>query len=679
MSVKAKERKVQLPMQRREASLSPASFNKEERTIEMVWSVGSKGLRSGWGDSYYEELSMDPKSVRMGRLQSGTTPFCDSHNSWSTSAVLGVVQSAKIENGIGSCVVRLMDPETIENPDAKDTLRKIEAGILKNVSVGYNVYRYERQPMADGEDIPTYTATDWEPMEISIVPIGFDENAAVRSKDASAADCVFINNLPTERNEEARTMNEEEKKKLEQEQRAAAEKSQKEAAEKAAKEAREAEQARQLEIRSISAKLGLGADFEQRMSASSHDISKIRDLAIDEKSKAQAEVRNATASISVGEDSSEKWQRGASAWLIQRAGASVAQAVEKQTGQKAEAGEFRGMSLTDLARESLERAGVKTRGMNKMDLVGRALTLRATGMQSTSDFAVLLENTMHKVLLAAYGVTPDTWTRFCKTGSLADFRPHPRYRRGTFGALDAIGEHGEIKSKAIPDAKKESITGSTKGNIIALSRQSIVNDDMGAFSDLAMMMGRAAKLSIEMDVYALLASNGGLGPVMNDGLTLFHASHLNIGTGAALSAAAIDGDRVVMASQTDPSGNEILDLRPALLVLPVALGGQARVINNSLYDPDNVASGSKAVMKPNVVAGLFKDVVDTARLTGTRRYLFADPSIAPTIEVAFLDGQQAPYLEVQDGFKIDGVEWKVRIDYGVGGIDYRGAVTNAGQ
>jgi hypothetical protein len=100
------------------------------------------------------------------------------------------------------------------------------------------------------------------------------------------------------------------------------------------------------------------------------------------------------------------------------------------------------------------------------------------------------------------------------------------------------------------------------------------------------------------------------------------------------------------------------------------------VINQSQYDPDTVAN--KAQMKPNVVAGLYRDIVDTGRLTGTRRYSFADPSIAPVIEVAFLDGNELPFMDSQEGFRMDGVEWKVRLDYGVGAIDYRGAVTNAG-
>ena len=126
----------------------------------------------------------------------------------------------------------------------------------------------------------------------------------------------------------------------------------------------------------------------------------------------------------------------------------------------------------------------------------------------------------------------------------------------------------------------------------------------------------------------------------------------------------------------DPWGNEYLDLRPAVLLVPVGLGGQARVINQSQYDPDTVAN--KAQMKPNVVAGLFRDIVDTPRLSGTRRYLFADPALAPVIEVAFLEGQESPVLESQDGWRVDGTEMKVRLDFGVAAVDYRGAVTNAG-
>jgi hypothetical protein len=179
-----------------------------------------------------------------------------------------------------------------------------------------------------------------------------------------------------------------------------------------------------------------------------------------------------------------------------------------------------------------------------------------------------------------------------------------------------------------------------------------------------------------MDVYALLALNAGLGPTMGDGLTMFHATHANITTGAALSAAALDLDRVAMKIQRDPSLNEVLDLEPAILLVAASLGGQARVINDSAYDPDTLAN--KAMMKINIAGKMFNDIIGTGRMTGTRRYLFADPGNLPCVEVAFLDGQQQPFMEVQNGWRTDGVEWKVRLDFAVGAIDWRGAITNAG-
>jgi hypothetical protein len=329
---------------------------------------------------------------------------------------------------------------------------------------------------------------------------------------------------------------------------------------------------------------------------------------------------------------------------------------------------FRGHKLLDLARASLQRSGVKTDGMGQMEIVAAAFT------QGTSDFPVLLENTMHKALQAAYARAALTWSRFCATGSVSDFRAHNRYRTGSFGALDAVNELGEFTNKSIPDGEKGTITASTKGNIINLSRQAIINDDLGAFVGLANMLGRAAGRTVEADVYAMLALNAGLGPTMGDGLTLFHATHANIGTGAAISMASIDADRVLMASQLDVSGNDYLDLRPAVLLVPIGLGGTARSINQAEYDPDT----ANKLQKPNVVNGLYRDIVDTPRLTGTRRYSFCDATEAPVLEVAFLDGRQEPYLEVQDGFDVDGARYKVRLDYGTAAVDYRGAVTNAG-
>lgn len=329
---------------------------------------------------------------------------------------------------------------------------------------------------------------------------------------------------------------------------------------------------------------------------------------------------------------------------------------------------FRGAKLVDLARASLERAGIKTGGMNQMEVVAAAFT------QSTSDFPILLENTMHKALQSAYAVAALTWSRFCATGSVSDFRAHTRYRVGSLGNLDTVGELGEFKNKAIPDGEKASITAATKGNIINLSRQAVINDDLGAFVSLAANLGRSAARTVESDVYALLALNAGMGPTMSDTFSLFHANHGNVAGAGAISTTVIDDMRVKMASQMDVGGNDYLDLRPAVLLCPMGSGGTARVINDAQYDPDT----ANKLQKPNMVRGLYRDVVDSPRLSGTRIYSFADPAEAPVLEVAFLDGVQDPYLEMQDGFDVDGARYKVRLDYGTAAIDYRGAATAAG-
>jgi len=365
------------------------------------------------------------------------------------------------------------------------------------------------------------------------------------------------------------------------------------------------------------------------------------------------------------QDETDKFRAGAVESILARAAARD----DKGTVIRVNAANpWRGHKLIDLARASLSRAGVKTDGMSQMELVAAAFT------QSVSDFPVLLENTMHKSLQAAYARAAMTWKRFCNIGSVSDFRASNRYRVGSLSNLDPVTELGEFKNKSIPDGEKSSITAGTKGNIINLSRQAVVNDDLGAFVGLSAALGVSAARTIESDIYVMLGQNGGLGPVMSDGYTLFHANHNNITTGAALGMTALDVDRVALASQKDVGGNDYLDLVPAVLLVAMSLGGTARGIIGAEYDPDTTGK----LQKPNIVRNMVRDVVDSPRLGGTRRYLFADPSDAPVLEVAFLDGQQDPYLELQDGFDVDGARYKVRLDFGTAPIDYRGAVTNSG-
>jgi HK97 family phage prohead protease len=667
----------EMPALSMRATFSPDSIDEEKRTVEVVWTTGERVLRGSW-DKYYEELSLAPKHVRMDRLRSGA-PLLSAHNSADLAAILGVVESAKLEKERGG-VARVRFARAEDDPAADAIFRKVKDGVIRNVSVGYRIHRLEKIEEAE-DQVPVFRATDWEPYEISLVPIGADAGAGVRSDTAEKNVCEFVVDDDEERHMPKKdpqggapaapvaAVAEEQSGEV----RAA------DSAD-ATRAAVAADRERTAEIIRLGARMSLPQELVDEHVRTGTTLDAFRAIAIDARYE-RAEVngpRDASPpSVAAGEDSRDKWIRGASAWLFQRAGIAdmIAEAAKKR-GDKVDLDPvgFRGMTFADLARQSLERAGVRTVNMSRWDILGRALTLREGGMHTTSDFPILLEAVTHKTLAAAYAVTPDTWTLFSAIGSVSDFRPHYRYTMGALGRLDVVNEHGEFKNKSLADGAAEPISAETRGNIIGITRQALINDDMGIFSRVATMLGRAARLSIEMDVYDLLKSNAGLGPTMSDGLTLFHADHDNLGTSSAISVAGVEADRMTMALQTDASGNEILDIRPRVLVVPIGIEATARLINDAQYD----MTASAVPMTPNISRGLFTTVVGSPRLTGTRRYLFADPAVVPTFEVVFLDGNQTPYLETKEGWRIDGVEWKVRHDYGVGAVDYRGAVTNAG-
>jgi len=677
------------------AAIQPATVDVENRTVEVVWTTGARVLR-GFFDRYWEELSLDPEHVRLDRLNNGA-PLLDSHQMWELRNVIGVVEAgtAKLEGKRGVARVRFSKREDVE-----PVWRDVQDGIIQNISVGYRVYKYEK--IEDGEDkIPVYRAVDWEPIELSAVPAGADDGAGFRSDKQPVAkhQCDFVFGSSEERTmkrqntqtgaDAIRETPADNVPADDAQETPAPETQAEEAKVRAAREEGvRIERQRVDGIRAAVRAARLGDEFADRLIKDGTALDKARALILDELAKRDAATETSGhVRVESGEDEREKRLRGAEQWMIRKAGLeplfqrAAEQDIVKRAGVNlsvVDPGEFRGMSLLDMARDSLERAGVRTRGLSKMELVGKAFTHRSNITQSTSDFAVLLENVMHKTLLASYAVQDLTWRRIAARSTVTDFRVHNRYRMGMFGKLDKVSENGEFKNKAILDAEKATIQASTVGNIINVSRQMIVNDDLSAFTRLLTMLGRAAALSVEIDVYAEILLNSGLGRTQSDGQPLFHSNRSNVGTGSVLSVEGLDADRVLMAKQKDPWGNEFIDLRPAVLLVPIELEGTARVINDAQYDPDTPSK----LQKPNMVRGLFRDIVASPRLSVVsqkRRYLLADPNIAPVWEVAFLEGQETPVLESQDGWRIDGTEMKVRFDYGVATVDYRGAVTNAGE
>lgn len=368
--------------------------------------------------------------------------------------------------------------------------------------------------------------------------------------------------------------------------------------------------------------------------------------------------------VTAGVDESEQRRTAMSQALLARMGA------EKIEG----ANPFRGHRLAEMARASLEAGGVNCAGRLPEEFCNDALRLnvRAAGGQTTSDFPVLLEEVMHKLILRGFDAQPTSFERFCRIGDVSDFREWHRLVPGMIGNLDGVNEAGEYKNKNLPDAVKNAIKASRHGNIIAITPEVLVNDDTGYIQTLTDSLGRAGGRTIERQVYQLIESN----PTLSDGNAVFSAAHNNLAiSGAVPSVVALDAAAAAMSQQTAPGDDaEYLDITPAVAVVNRALKGQMVVLVEAQYDPDT----ANKLQKPNMVKGIVDDIVASPRLSANPWYLLADANVAPVFEVVYLNGQRAPRLVQEESFRTGGLAWRVEMPFGVGAIDFRGGYKNPG-
>ncbi len=634
----------QIPMLSTRAAVQPQTYNEDARTVELVWTTGAQVRRFDWMEGpYLEELSLDAKAIRMDRLNSGA-PLLANHDARSLDAVIGVVEKAWIDGNQGRATVRFSDRE-----DVAPIINDVRAGILRNISVGYQVHEYEIEKPTERGGMPTYRATDWEPMELSIVTIPADSSAQIRgSQELHSVSLTIRGNSMSEPSENQTPADEVQ---------APVETPVAPDANEIRAQVRTQELSRIASIRDAVRKAKLDDTFADKLIDKGISIDEARASVLDAMA-AKSDASATPSQIELGKTHEEKALRGMEEALLARAGLVKH---EDLAGN-----EFRGMRLSDFARMSLEKSGANTRGMS-YDSMAQAVLRNG---QTTSDFPVLLENVMHKTLLAAYQTAPDTWRQIARVGSVSDFRAWKRLRTGTLANLTAVNEAGELTNMPISDATAESVQASRFGNIISITPETIVNDDFDWIANQASALGRAAARTIEAAVYAKLIAN----PNMSDGNALLSSDHGNIQTsGGAISVATVDAGRVAMAQQMDNDSNDYLNIRPSILLCPISMGGTARVVAGSQYDPDSAAR----LLVPNKVNGLISTVIDTPRLS-TGWYLLANPTDAPVIEVVFLDGNQNPRIQQEESFRTKGLSWSVELPFGVGIVDYRGIYWNDG-
>lgn len=423
------------------------------------------------------------------------------------------------------------------------------------------------------------------------------------------------------------------------------------------------ERARVAEIGEICRKAGLDAAARDKFVAEGTEVEDVRKAAIDEIAKRGDAHGETRAQVTVGGEEIEKRASAMQTALLHRADPGK---------YKLEGGarDFRGLSLIELAREHLQAQGVRVRGLSKMEVATLALT-RAGGMQSTSDFANILAGVVNKTLRAAYEAAPQTFRPFTRQAMASDFKQISRTQLGDAPNLLKLGESGEIKRGTFGDgAEKYSLA--TYGRTVAVTRQVLINDDMDALSRLPTSFGRAAA-DLESDVvWAILTAN----EAMADGVALFHASHNNLLTGAAISVDALGAARAAMRMQRGmKAGSEdgrFMNVTPKFLLVPPSLETKAQqmttatqVVYTKASDTNPFAGTTTVIAEPRLEA-----------TSASNWYMAADPAQIDTIEYAYLEGQEGVYLEQRMGFDVDGMELKARLDFAAKAIDHRGLVKN---
>jgi hypothetical protein len=301
-------------------------------------------------------------------------------------------------------------------------------------------------------------------------------------------------------------------------------------------------------------------------------------------------------------------------------------------------------------------------------------TLFREALTPDSQFTAILTNAVNKSMATAYRSAQITYQRWTGRGSNPDFKAATHYQISEAGDLVPMTQSGEFKFDEMQDLGVNKAL-ATFGRSFGLSRQALINDDIGILTRVPEAYVRAAGRGINRLVYRMLGTN----PVIFDGAQLFTAGapHNNLAAqGAAIGVNSVGAGRAAMRTQRNLRGNEVLNIGPRFLLVPAALETIGQQFASTNYIPNTMGNINPFAGNLEVIADGELDVLGAP--APFPWFLAADPADIDTIEVTYLNGDDMPKLESQVGFDFLGIKWRIYIDYGVTVLDYRGLYMNSG-
>ena len=270
----------------------------------------------------------------------------------------------------------------------------------------------------------------------------------------------------------------------------------------------------------------------------------------------------------------------------------------------------------------------------------------------------ILGNAANKRIAEGFNYVEQSWKEIAEIVSVNDLKAFSTYRLTAGGEFAKIPAGGNLPEGTLNEQSYEN-KAETYGMIVSIDRATILNDDMSAIQKNLFQLGRKAGIALNKVFWTAFLNNS----------SFFSAGNGNIKTSAGELNVANLGAAVATFKKRKVNG-ELVGGTPAILLVPTSL----EITADKLYNDTEVitTASNKTITTGNPFRGKFKPVasayLEDSTITGNSAddyYLLDDPMAIPAMQVAFLDGRQAPIVESSDAeFDTLGIRYRAYLDFG---------------